>query len=150
MLTNTFDIRISSEFRTSAHSSLLPLNAIKPEEFPYPQRRLSFPFNPLKNSQNSQNSQSNPPPPIPPQSPTMTITTPLLTVFGAIGAQGGSLIAYMLAHPSLSKSHRLRGVTRDIHKPASVELREKGVEMVQVSEYICVYCGELEGGEEDR
>ena len=68
----------------------------------------------------------------------MATTTPLLTVFGATGAQGGSLIAYMLAHPSLSKSYRLRGVTRDVAKPASVALREKGVEMVQVSVFICI------------
>lgn len=68
----------------------------------------------------------------------MATTTPLLTVFGATGAQGGSLIAYVIAHPSLSKSYRLRGVTRDVGKPASVALREKGVEMVQVSVFICI------------
>ena len=58
----------------------------------------------------------------------------LLTVFGTTGNQGGSLIAYVLKHPKLSKLYKLRGITRDPSKPAAVALREKGVEIVRVSE----------------
>lgn len=60
----------------------------------------------------------------------------LLTIFGATGAQGGSLISYILAHPTLSTLFRVRGVTRDIGKTASMALREKGVEMVEVSQIL--------------
>ena len=56
----------------------------------------------------------------------------ILTVFGATGQQGGSLIAYALKDPSLSKIYKLRGVTRDPSKPAAVALKEKGVEVVKV------------------
>ena len=56
----------------------------------------------------------------------------LLTVFGATGLQGGSVINYVLQHPELSKTYRLRGITRDVSKPAAVALREKGVEVVKV------------------
>ena len=57
----------------------------------------------------------------------------LLTVFGATGAQGGALIKHVLENPKLSKLYKLRGVTRDVSKPASVALKEKGVEVVKVS-----------------
>jgi uncharacterized protein YbjT (DUF2867 family) len=43
----------------------------------------------------------------------------LLTVFGATGQQGGSLIAYVLNHPTLSKLYHLRGITRDVSKRIS-------------------------------
>lgn len=56
----------------------------------------------------------------------------LLTVFGATGLQGGSVINYVLQHPELSKTYHLRGITRDVSKPAAVALREKGVEVVKV------------------
>lgn len=56
----------------------------------------------------------------------------LLTVFGATGQQGGNLISFILARPGLSQLYKLRGVTRDIRKPAAVALSGKGVEMVQV------------------
>ena len=35
-----------------------------------------------------------------------------LTVFGATGAQGGSLISYILEHPKLSTEYTLRGGKR--------------------------------------
>ncbi|KAH8699026.1 hypothetical protein BGW36DRAFT_294740 [Talaromyces proteolyticus] len=57
----------------------------------------------------------------------------LLTVFGATGLQGGSVIKYILGHPELSKVFRLRGVTRDVFKASAQTLREKGVEMVQAN-----------------
>jgi len=55
----------------------------------------------------------------------------LLTVFGATGQQGGALIEYVLRNPDLSKNFVLRGITRDLSKPASISLIEKGVELVQ-------------------
>ena len=56
----------------------------------------------------------------------------LLTVFGATGLQGGSLLHYLLKRADVTNVYRLRGVTRDINKPAAVVLKEAGVEMVQV------------------
>lgn len=61
-----------------------------------------------------------------------TIMAKLLTVFGATGQQGGALIDYVLETPQLSSAFRLRAVTRDATKPASVSLKEKGVEIVEV------------------
>ncbi|EEU48852.1 uncharacterized protein NECHADRAFT_90418 [Fusarium vanettenii 77-13-4] len=54
----------------------------------------------------------------------------LLTVFGATGAQGGSVIRAVLADDVLSKEYKIRGITRDVSKPASQALAEKGVEVV--------------------
>ena len=56
----------------------------------------------------------------------------LLTVFGATGQQGGSLIEYVLQNAKLSQSWRLRGITRDVTKPNAIALKEKGVELVEV------------------
>lgn len=55
----------------------------------------------------------------------------LLTVFGATGVQGGSVIKAMLAHPTLSKEYKLRGITRDPSKPSGQALTSKGVEAVK-------------------
>lgn len=57
----------------------------------------------------------------------------LLTVFGATGAQGGSVIQAVLADDVLSKEYKIRGITRDVSKPAAQALAEKGVEVVAVS-----------------
>ena len=57
----------------------------------------------------------------------------LLTVFGATGLQGGSLIQYALQNPLLSETYRFRGVTRDASKASAVTLKEKGVEIVEVN-----------------
>lgn len=56
----------------------------------------------------------------------------LLTVFGATGNQGGSVIRAVLADPILSKQFTLRGITRDAFKPAAKELVAKGVEIKTV------------------
>ena len=56
----------------------------------------------------------------------------LLTVFGATGQQGGSLIYHVLNRKRLSDVYDLRGITRDVSKPAAVKLTEQGVKMVQV------------------
>lgn len=55
----------------------------------------------------------------------------LLTIFGATGQQGGSLINYVLKNSELSELYRIRGITRDTSKPSAVVLRERGVEVVE-------------------
>jgi NmrA-like family len=56
----------------------------------------------------------------------------LLTVFGATGNQGGSVIKVVLGNPQLSKIYRIRAITRDASKPSAVALKEQGVEVVTV------------------
>ncbi|KAM0324800.1 hypothetical protein ACHAQA_007766 [Verticillium albo-atrum] len=53
----------------------------------------------------------------------------LLTVFGATGNQGGSVIRAILADPVLSKQFIVRGITRDASKPVAKDLVSKGVEI---------------------
>jgi uncharacterized protein YbjT (DUF2867 family) len=55
----------------------------------------------------------------------------LLVVFGATGQQGGSLVDYVINDPELSKQYNVRGVTRDLSKPAAQALLQKGVEVVK-------------------
>ncbi|KAF8253672.1 putative NmrA family transcriptional regulator [Wilcoxina mikolae CBS 423.85] len=55
----------------------------------------------------------------------------LLTVFGATGTQGGSVIRTILSHPVLSQQFRLRAITRDPSKPSSLALQTRGVEVVK-------------------
>ncbi|KAG8430679.1 hypothetical protein GDO86_020174, partial [Hymenochirus boettgeri] len=50
----------------------------------------------------------------------------IITVFGATGAQGGSVAAALLKDGSYS----VRAVTRDIHKEAAVKLKKTGAEVV--------------------
>lgn len=57
--------------------------------------------------------------------------TKLLTVFGATGTQGGSVVKSVLAHPTLSKEYKIRAVTRDPSKPNAQALAAKGVEPVK-------------------
>ncbi|KAL1636579.1 hypothetical protein SLS56_001164 [Neofusicoccum ribis] len=54
----------------------------------------------------------------------------LITVFGATGNQGGSVIQAILADSALSKEFKIRGINRDVTKPAAQALKAKGVEMV--------------------
>ncbi|KAF4305028.1 putative family transcriptional regulator protein [Botryosphaeria dothidea] len=54
----------------------------------------------------------------------------LMTVFGATGNQGGSVIQTVLADTVLSKEFKIRGINRDVTKPAAKALKAKGVEMV--------------------
>ena len=58
----------------------------------------------------------------------------ILTIFGATGQQGGSLLAYVLKTPELSRIYKLRAITRDPSKPAALALKENGVEVVKVFE----------------
>ncbi|KAF2140456.1 uncharacterized protein K452DRAFT_252099 [Aplosporella prunicola CBS 121167] len=53
----------------------------------------------------------------------------LITVFGATGNQGGSVIQHILSDSALSKEFKIRGITRDVSKPAAQSLAKKGVEM---------------------
>jgi uncharacterized protein YbjT (DUF2867 family) len=64
----------------------------------------------------------------------------LLTVFGATGNQGGSVIRTVLEHPQLSKTYTIRAVTRDVSKPAATALKDKGCEVVAVSPDYHIRC----------
>jgi len=57
----------------------------------------------------------------------------VITVFGATGTQGGSVIKAILADPSLTKEYSIRGVTRDVSKPNAQALAKQGIELVSVS-----------------
>lgn len=54
----------------------------------------------------------------------------LITVFGATGNQGGSVIDHILRDAQLSKEYKIRGITRDTSKPAAKALEKRGVEVV--------------------
>ncbi|KAI4736125.1 NAD(P)-binding protein [Aureobasidium sp. EXF-12298] len=53
----------------------------------------------------------------------------LITVFGATGNQGGSVIKHILADSQLSSKFKIRGITRDVSKPAAKALADQGVEL---------------------
>lgn len=53
----------------------------------------------------------------------------IIVVFGATGKQGGSVVQALLR----DGKYAVRGVTRDVSKPAAKSLTAKGVEMVSVS-----------------
>ncbi|KAI7481330.1 hypothetical protein KC351_g6453 [Hortaea werneckii] len=55
----------------------------------------------------------------------------LLTIFGATGNQGGSIIDVVLASPELTTKYALRGITRDPSSAKSQALASQGVDMVQ-------------------
>ncbi|KAF7548936.1 hypothetical protein G7Z17_g6728 [Cylindrodendrum hubeiense] len=54
----------------------------------------------------------------------------LITVFGATGVQGGSVIRSILGDAALSKEYKIRAITRDTSKPAAKALEAQGVEVV--------------------
>lgn len=56
----------------------------------------------------------------------------LITVFGATGNQGGSVIQALLQAP-YNQRYRIRGVTRDPSKPSSQKLAAQGVDVVQAN-----------------
>ena len=62
----------------------------------------------------------------------------LITVFGATGNQGGSVIKNILADSTLSKTFKIRGITRDVSKPAAQALVKQGVELKTVGTQICL------------
>lgn len=55
----------------------------------------------------------------------------LITVFGATGVHGGSVVNAILAHPILSKECTIRVIMRDPSKPNAQGLRSRGVETVK-------------------
>ncbi|KAK5662186.1 hypothetical protein OQA88_8091 [Cercophora sp. LCS_1] len=54
----------------------------------------------------------------------------IITVFGATGAQGGSVANIFLHDPKLKDTWTVRAVTRDVTKPAAKKLQEQGAEVV--------------------
>ena len=71
----------------------------------------------------------------------------LLTVFGATGQQGGSIIRTVLSTPSLSAKYRLRGLTRDPSSAVAQKLHSQGVEIqaVDVNGDISTVASALQG-----
>jgi uncharacterized protein YbjT (DUF2867 family) len=63
----------------------------------------------------------------------------IITVFGATGNQGGSVVKHLLADSQLSKEFKIRGITRDTSKPAAQGLAKQGVEVVAVRIYPVVH-----------
>lgn len=57
--------------------------------------------------------------------------TNLLVVFGATGQQGSSVIFKVLEDAELSKTYKVRGLTRDPTKPDAQALAKRGVEVVR-------------------
>ena len=64
--------------------------------------------------------------------PNSPVMPKILTVFGATGSQGGSVVRAVRAHPILSGIYRIRGVTRSLTSEQSRKLTAEGVDMVQV------------------
>ena len=60
----------------------------------------------------------------------------LLTVFGATGQQGGSVVREVLADMELSKAFRIRAITRNTSNANAKNLSSQGVEVVSVSQYL--------------
>src|ERR1700709_309381 len=56
----------------------------------------------------------------------------VVTVFGATGSQGSSVIYSILGHPSLSYDYKIRGVSRNVTSDEAKNLIGKGIDMVQV------------------
>jgi uncharacterized protein YbjT (DUF2867 family) len=56
----------------------------------------------------------------------------LITVFGATGNQGGSVIDAILADAQLSKEFKIRAITRDTSKKSAQDLVQRGVEVIAV------------------
>jgi len=57
----------------------------------------------------------------------------IFTVFGATGNQGGSVVNAILENAKLSKTYKIRAVTRDVNKPAAQALKSKGAEVVSAN-----------------
>lgn len=56
----------------------------------------------------------------------------LITIFGATGNQGGSVVQIFLNDPKLNKEWSIRGVSRNADSDSSKKLAAQGVEMVSV------------------
>lgn len=56
----------------------------------------------------------------------------VLTVFGATGSQGGSVVRTFLEDPKLNSEWTIRAVTRDLSSNKAKVLASQGVEVVTV------------------
>jgi len=56
----------------------------------------------------------------------------IITVFGATGAQGGSVVKALLTDPKTKAEWHVRAVTRDVTKPSAQALKDLGAEPVSV------------------
>ncbi|EHA49387.1 hypothetical protein MCOR27_001382 [Pyricularia oryzae] len=54
----------------------------------------------------------------------------IITVFGATGKQGGSIVEKFISDPKLKDEWAVRGVTRDVSKDSAKALASRGVEVV--------------------
>lgn len=61
----------------------------------------------------------------------------VITVFGATGNQGGSVVNIFLNDPKLKNDWAVRGITRDVNKESSKKLASQGVDVVSVSAWSC-------------
>ncbi|KAM0749564.1 NmrA-domain-containing protein [Meredithblackwellia eburnea MCA 4105] len=59
---------------------------------------------------------------------TASTSAPLVTVVGATGAQGGSVVSWLISSP---KEYRIRGITRDPTKGRALDLVARGLEVVK-------------------
>ena len=59
------------------------------------------------------------------------MATKIITVFGATGNQGGSVVNAVLNNPELSKKYKIRAITRDPTKSSATKLAERGAETVR-------------------
>ena len=62
-----------------------------------------------------------------------------ITVLGATGKQGGSLVKALLADPKASGQFHVKAVTRDPSKDSAKSLASLGAEVVAV----CLHCQDL-------
>ena len=60
----------------------------------------------------------------------------IITVLGATGKQGGSVINSILADSAATSKFALRAVTRDVNKDSAKALAAQGAEVVAVSRSI--------------
>jgi uncharacterized protein YbjT (DUF2867 family) len=60
-------------------------------------------------------------------------TKKIITVFGATGAQGGSVVKSILGDAKMRETWTVRGVTRDTTKASAEALEALGAEIVAVS-----------------
>ena len=57
----------------------------------------------------------------------------IITVFGATGKQGGSIVRTFLNDPKLKNAWAVRGVSRSVEGDGAKKLSAQGVEVVAVS-----------------
>ncbi|TLD29075.1 hypothetical protein PspLS_04187 [Pyricularia sp. CBS 133598] len=58
------------------------------------------------------------------------VSRKIITVFGATGKQGGSIVEKFISDPTLKDEWAVRGVTRDVSKDSAKKLASRGVEVI--------------------